>query len=73
MSTISAQRKKLSFFREVQNELKKVTWTSRAELITSTKAVMIATFMFGFAIYLCDLGIHGVVNGLGALAQKIFG
>ncbi len=73
MSTITTQRKKLSFFREVQNELKKVTWTSKAELIMSTKAVMIATFVMGFAIYLCDLGVHGIVNGLGALAQKIFG
>lgn len=73
MSTITTQRKKLSFFREVQNELKKVTWTSKAELIVSTKAVMIATFFFGLAIYGCDLAVHGVVNGLGALARMIFG
>lgn len=73
MSTITTQRKKVSFFREVQNELKKVTWTSKAELIMSTKAVMIATFLFGIAIYVCDLAIHAVINGLGALAKGILG
>ncbi len=73
MSTITTQRKKVSFFREVQNELKKVTWTSKAELIMSTKAVMIATFLFGIAIYACDLAIHAVINGLGALAKGILG
>lgn len=73
MSTITTQRKKLSFFREVQNELKKVTWTSKAELIMSTKAVLIAVFLFGLAIYLCDLVIHGAINGLGALARIVFG
>lgn len=73
MSTITTQRKKVSFFREVLNELKKVTWTSKAELIMSTKAVMIATFLFGLAIYGCDLVVHTVINGLGALVKGILG
>lgn len=73
MSTIAGEKKKLSYFREVQNELKKVTWTSRKELIISTKAVIIATFLFGLAIYVVDLGIRGVISTAGNLFQMLFG
>jgi preprotein translocase subunit SecE len=72
MATITTQRKKLSYFREVQNELKKVTWTSRTELLMSTKAVIFATFFFGLGIYLCDLAIRGAINGLGMLVRMVF-
>jgi preprotein translocase SecE subunit len=71
MTTPAVEQKKLSYFREVQNELKKVTWTSRAELILSTKAVIIATFAFGFAIYLADLAIRGILDGFAGLARLI--
>jgi len=73
MSTTVTKEKRASYFREVQNELKKVTWTSKAELILSTKAVIIATFVFGFAIYLADLALRGALNGVGSLARLIFG
>ena len=67
------QKKKQSFFREVINELKKVTWTSREELLVSTKAVIIATFVLGLMIYVCDLVIRGTVTGVGVLVRMIFG
>ena len=73
MTTITTEKKKLSYFREVQNELKKVTWTSKSELIFCTKAVIIATFAFGFSIYLIDLVIGGLLNGANKLFQVIFG
>ena len=72
MSAIT-EKKKLSYFREVQNELKKVTWTSKGELILCTKAVIIATFIFGLAIYVVDLGIRGSLEMAGALVRMIFG
>jgi preprotein translocase subunit SecE len=67
------QKKKPTFFREVVNELKKVSWTSREELLVSTKAVIIATFVFGLAIYVCDLLIRGSITGIGVLVRMIFG
>ena len=73
MTAITTAKKKVSYFREVQQELKKVTWTPKRELIFCTKAVIIATFVFGFAIYLVDFAISGVLNGAGALFQAIFG
>ena len=72
MTTITTkEEKKLSYLREVQNELKRVTWTSRAELLLSTKAVVIATFVFGFAIYVADLAIRGCVDALSYLVRLI--
>ena len=73
MSTITGEKKKVSFFREVQNELKKVTWTSKEELLFCTKAVIIATFLFGLTIYVVDLGIRGVMDLAGNFVRMIFG
>jgi preprotein translocase SecE subunit len=64
---------RVSYLRAVQNELKKVTWTPRKELIVSTKAVIIATFCFAFAIYLADLAIRGTLEGIGALLRLMMG
>ena len=73
MSTITTGEKKSSYFREVQNELKRVSWTSREELIFCTKAVIVATFLFGFAVYLVDLAIRGGMDLAAALVRMIFG
>jgi preprotein translocase subunit SecE len=73
MSTITGEKKKVSFLREVQNELKKVTWTSKEELLFCTKAVIIATFLFGLTIYVVDLGIRGVIDLAGNFVRMIFG
>ena len=69
MNTLSAKQKKLSYFREVQNEMKKVSWTSREELTVSTKAVLYAIFLFGFSIYLVDLVIRGGLDAIAKLFQ----
>ena len=68
----SKEKKKTSYFREVQEELKKVSWTPKNELFTSTKAVVIATFICGFVIYLADLTIRQVFDVIGYLARMIF-
>ncbi len=72
MSVIT-EKKKLSYFREVQNELKKVTWTSREELLFCTKAVIVATFLCGLTIYAVDLGIRGVLDLASNIVRMIFG
>jgi preprotein translocase subunit SecE len=70
---VTREKKKLSYFREVQNELKKVTWTSKGELIFCTKAVIIATFVFGFSIYLIDLIIRSGLDLAGVFVRIMFG
>ncbi len=73
MSTMIEEKKKVSYFREVQNEMKKVSWTSKEELIFCTKAVIVATFVFGLTIYAVDLGIRGILQTATGLVQRIFG
>lgn len=53
------KKSKLSFFRQVQEELKKVSWTTKDDLKTCTKIVVGSTFLFGLGIYLADLVIRG--------------
>jgi len=46
---------------------------TKEELIFSTKAVIIATFVFGFSIYLADLAIRGGLDMISYVARLIFG
>ena len=73
MSTPLVSKEKVSYLRAVQNELKKVTWTPRKELIVSTKAVIMATFCFGITIYVADLAIRWSLDGVGSLLRLIVG
>jgi preprotein translocase subunit SecE len=62
-----------SYVREFKEELGKVTWTTKDELIQFTKIVVGTTFLLGLGIYGADLAIKGVLNGFGALLHLIFG
>jgi preprotein translocase subunit SecE len=62
-----------SYIGELKAELKKVTWTTKEELILFTKIVVGSTFALGLGIYGVDLLIKGVLNGFGALIHLIFG
>jgi preprotein translocase subunit SecE len=69
----SSVKGKLGYVRELKEELKKVTWTTKDELVLCTKIVVGATFMFGLGIYLADLTIKAFLNGFGSLLHWIFG
>jgi len=63
----------VSWLNGLKAELKKVTWTTKDELILFTKIVVGSTFALGLGIYAVDLVIKGVLNGFGALIHLIFG
>jgi preprotein translocase subunit SecE len=44
-----------NFLSEVAVETKKVTWPTKSEVINTTTVVVIASFIFGIYLYLCDL------------------
>lgn len=67
------RRSLFRFLQELKTELKKVSWTSPAELKLSTKIVIGATFAFGLGIYLVDLMIKGVLFMISTLFQRVFG
>ncbi|MBM3201918.1 MAG: preprotein translocase subunit SecE [Chlamydiae bacterium] len=62
---------KEGFVKGLKEELKKVSWTSREELILCTKIVVGATFSFSLAIYVVDLFVRGVVNGFHQIIRLI--
>lgn len=53
-----------TFFIEVSAETKKVTWPTIKEVRDTTIVVIIAVFIFGFFLYVVDLGLHGVLKFL---------
>jgi preprotein translocase subunit SecE len=53
------------YFGEVKEELSKISWTPKEELVVYTKIIVIATFILGMSIYVVDLIIQAALNGLG--------
>ena len=52
------------FVQDLKEELKKVSWTTKEELLSCTKVVVLSTFIFGMGIYLVDLMIKGVLQSI---------
>jgi len=67
------KKKKRSYIQELKDELKKVTWTSREELIICTKIVVGSTLVFGIGIYIADLAMQGLLNWINLFVHKVFG
>lgn len=64
-------KRKGSFFHDMKEEMKKVSWTSKEELKTCGKIVIGSIFVLGVGIYLIDLFIRLVLNGIGNLVCLI--
>lgn len=62
---------KHSFFQDMKEEMRKVSWTTKEELRTCTKIVVGAVFVLGFGIYIVDLIIRYVLIGIGSLIHLI--
>ena len=52
------------FFKEVGAELKKVSWTNRAELIDSAWIVVVSSVFLGLFIAVTDLILSGIIGVL---------
>lgn len=72
-NSVDTKKKVQDFVSDLKSEVTKVSWTSKEELITYSKIVVGATFLFGMAIYFMDLIIQGTLNGLDALLRIIAG
>jgi preprotein translocase subunit SecE len=54
--------KTANFFRETKQELNKVTWPSRNELLQATAVVILASFILGAFITCVDFLISNLVR-----------
>ena len=52
------------FFRDVWNEMLKVSWPGRSEVVGTTIVVIVACFLFGFYLFLVDTGLSWLVDKL---------
>lgn len=50
------------FFKEVSSELKKVSWTSRSELISSAWVVVVSAFILGIFITITDVILSSIIG-----------
>jgi len=65
LSAIANTWSKLStFFTETRSELKKVTFPSRNEVISTTIVVVIASFAFAFFLWVSDMVIQKLYEGV---------
>ena len=71
LSNTKVKKKKLNFFRDVQSELKKISWTTKIELLAFTKIVLGVTLAFGFIIYIADLIIRNALSLITIIFQWI--
>jgi preprotein translocase SecE subunit len=67
------KRVSFSFIKELKEELRKVSWTTKAELSSCTKIVVLSTIVFGLGIYGVDLIIKGSLELIKWLVHFIFG
>jgi preprotein translocase subunit SecE len=75
-STASAKaegQKIVTFVGDVKQELKRVDWTSKSELKSYTKIVLVSTLIFGMFVYFADLIVQGLLGGFNFLVNLVFG
>ena len=61
------------FWREVALEMKKVSWPTRAEVINTTIITIVVVFFFAAFLWVSDMGLSYLIQGIEWLARKIFG
>ncbi len=54
----------VKFFEDVVKEMKKVTWPTKAELMESTKVVIIVCLILAGFTYVIDMLINQVFKGI---------
>ena len=64
--------KTFSFIADVKNEVKKITWTTKKELKSSTRIVILTTVLFGFTIYLIDFLLKNALEVVSHILRLIF-
>ena len=53
-----------TFFTEVRNEMRRVTWPSRREVYATTVVVILTSAFFGLYLWGLDLAIDKVIRGI---------
>ncbi len=60
------------FWHEVASEMKKVSWPTRTEVINTTIITIVVVFFFALFLFLADVGLSYLIQGIEWGAKKIF-
>ena len=63
----SSRARLLKYLGEVQTELRKTTWPTKAEVIAQTKVVLALLLAVGTFMYVWDMVLAGIFYGIRAL------
>jgi len=61
------------FLREVVQEMKKVSWPSRTEVINTTIITIVVVFFFALFLWVADIALSYTIHGIEWVARKVFG
>lgn len=56
------ENKIFKFYEQVKQEVHKIVWLGKKELITSTAIVGVAVFIFSMVCLVLDYGIHSIMQ-----------
>lgn len=69
---LALNRKVSDFLIATEGEMKKVNWTSRKEIIGSTKVVVIMVFFMGSILFVVDMFFISLFTSIGVLKGQSF-
>lgn len=58
------KEKIINFFQDIYKEMRKVSWPKKAELIDSTKIVIITMLISAVFVYIVDKGISELLKAI---------
>jgi preprotein translocase subunit SecE len=61
------------FWHDVALEMKKVSWPTRTEVINTTIITIVVVFFFALFLWIADIGLSWLIQGIEWIAKKIFG
>jgi len=67
------EKNRTTYFREVQKELKKISWVSKKDLFMLTKVVLGATLICGLGIYVADVTVQNALQMVYKILHLVIG
>jgi preprotein translocase subunit SecE len=59
---VAARKRFVKFFKDIRNELKKVIWPTKNQLINNTITVLLVCFLVGIIIWVSDAVLAKIVE-----------
>jgi preprotein translocase subunit SecE len=61
------------FWREIVQEMKKVSWPTRTEVVNTTIITVVVVIFFAAFLWVADIALSYLVQGIEWAARKVFG